>query len=439
MATKLTKIVADFETQLAAKTAAAGTTGTLQGYTDDDGVALPTGQYVFAVDCDNSQKEYWVATLGSSGALTGIKTITRQGTETSGSAREHRVGAKVKITDYAQIKYITDLLTGATDLDSTDPLKYDGTATISNDAHLATKKYVDDTALSGAPDATLTVKGNVELATSSEINSGTATGGTGAAIVVTPDALSSSNYSSYLPTSGQKDALPGNNTDVAVGSGNKYVTQTGLQHNAEKYAADAGSNDTYAITLSPVPTSYTAGMVVHFKANTANTGAATLNVNSLGAKTIKKRYNTDLDTNDILANQLVTVIYDGTNFVLQAPTANMFRGLYASGSTTYDLTTASGTQNIAHGLGVTPVMYKLFAVQNNTTQQVSISINNNNIHNGTTPGGGSANGGNSFLVGQAASVNQVGTVSADATNISISWTKTGSPTGTAYIIWEALA
>jgi hypothetical protein len=55
-------------------------------------------------------------------------------------------------------------------------------------------------------------------------------------------------------------------------------------------------------------------MVVNFKANTANTGAAGLNVNSLGATAIKKDVSTDLETGDILANQLVSLIYDGTNF-----------------------------------------------------------------------------------------------------------------------------
>lgn len=88
------------------------------------------------------------------------------------------------------------------------------------------------------------------------------------------------------------------------------------QDGSSIYAADAGANDTYAITLAPAPTAYTTGMVVNFKANTLNTGAATLNVNSLGAKTIKKSYNSDLETGDILANQLVSVIYDGTNFQL---------------------------------------------------------------------------------------------------------------------------
>lgn len=82
------------------------------------------------------------------------------------------------------------------------------------------------------------------------------------------------------------------------------------------YAADAGATDDYAITLTPAPSAYTTGMIVCFKANTANTTACTLNVNGLGAKTIKKNVSTDLATNDILAGQFVQVVYDGTNFQL---------------------------------------------------------------------------------------------------------------------------
>lgn len=88
---------------------------------------------------------------------------------------------------------------------------------------------------------------------------------------------------------------------------------------AIRYAADAGASDAYAITLSPAPTAYYAGMVVVFKANTANTGACTLNVNALGAKDIKKYGSSGLAdpaTNDILASQVYVVVYDGTRFIL---------------------------------------------------------------------------------------------------------------------------
>jgi len=79
---------------------------------------------------------------------------------------------------------------------------------------------------------------------------------------------------------------------------------------------DGGSSDDYAISLDPAPTDYDnlIGVPIIFKANTANTGAATLNLNSLGAKAIKKNYNEALANNDIKAGQMVIVAYDGTNF-----------------------------------------------------------------------------------------------------------------------------
>jgi len=87
------------------------------------------------------------------------------------------------------------------------------------------------------------------------------------------------------------------------------------------YGADAGGTDAYYIELAGI-LSYVAGHVYSFKANTANTGACTLNINGLGAKTIKKNVSVDLDDNDILASQMVDVIYDGTNFqLLSAPSS----------------------------------------------------------------------------------------------------------------------
>lgn len=136
------------------------------------------------------------------------------------------------------------------------------------------------------------------------------------------------------------------------------LTADGLS--APVYAADGGSTDAYAITLSPVPSSYTTGTHYRFKANTANTGACTLNVNSLGAKTIKKvqgGITTDLADNDIRAGQFVDVVYDGTNFQMQSnlgnaasgggPTINATDGRipYRSSSTAF-----SDSQLIRHSL-----------------------------------------------------------------------------------------
>lgn len=237
-------------------------------------------------------------------------------------------------------------------------------------------------------------------------------------------------------TAGEVAALPGNNTGIAVGAGNKYVTQTGLQHSAEQYAADAGASDAYAITLSPVPDSLTNGMVVKFKANTVNTTSCTLDVNSLGAKTIKKSYNVDLATGDIKAGQLVSVIYDGTNWQMLSPIANSFAGKFASGNVQYAMTTATGTQNIAHGLGATPVSFDIIATVDNSST-IAHAFNSNYCSSPSDVSAGRISGSGGFALGTSTSNYQSAAITADATNIIISWSKTGSPTGNAFLIWKA--
>ncbi|MDJ0305398.1 glycine-rich domain-containing protein [Dehalobacter sp.] len=90
------------------------------------------------------------------------------------------------------------------------------------------------------------------------------------------------------------------------------------------YAASSSGSDAYAVTLTGVITSYTAGLTVRIKADVANTGACTLNVNSLGAKAIKKKVSSDLEDGDIKVGRVITVIYDGTNFQI-SPEVPRFR------------------------------------------------------------------------------------------------------------------
>lgn len=103
------------------------------------------------------------------------------------------------------------------------------------------------------------------------------------------------------------------------------------------YAVDAVGTDSYAVTLAEALGAYYPGMIVNFKAGTANTGASTLAINGGSAKAIKKNVTDDLNTGDILANQLVTVIYDGTNFQMtsKSPTLSSTSQIfYATGTYT---------------------------------------------------------------------------------------------------------
>lgn len=101
-------------------------------------------------------------------------------------------------------------------------------------------------------------------------------------------------------------------------SGTAITTATATDVSTPSQCADAGANDTYACNLAPVIASYTVGTKLRFFANTANTGGASINFNSVGALTIVKMaggITTALATGDINAGQWVEgTIATGSNF-----------------------------------------------------------------------------------------------------------------------------
>ncbi len=79
-----------------------------------------------------------------------------------------------------------------------------------------------------------------------------------------------------------------------------------------------GTADSKTLTYSVAPIAYCSGQTFSFIANTTNTGTATINVNTLGAKTIKKDVAgtmTALSASDMPAGTRVIVQYDGTDMI----------------------------------------------------------------------------------------------------------------------------
>lgn len=89
---------------------------------------------------------------------------------------------------------------------------------------------------------------------------------------------------------------------------------------------ESGSGAAFAVTLSPAPAAYTAGMMVVFKAAHANSGPATLQVNALAAKTLKAVDGSALESGDIESGAIVGAFYDGTDFFLISGTDRAARG-----------------------------------------------------------------------------------------------------------------
>ena len=86
-----------------------------------------------------------------------------------------------------------------------------------------------------------------------------------------------------------------------------------VQNSEWIYGSTTGTN-TYLVNLSPALTAYQTGQVFWILFGNANTGAATLNVNSLGAIALRKNVSTALVSGDIPAGAILPVMYDGTNF-----------------------------------------------------------------------------------------------------------------------------
>lgn len=197
---------------------------------------------------------------------------------------------------------------------------------------VANKAYVDGVSIAGAPDASDVTKGITKLSVA-------------AVSATAPIAVGDND--TRVPTQGENDGLAATTTPSST---NLFITQKDSQKAAETYAADAGANDTYVITLSPVPAAYTTGMLVTFKANTINTGAATINVNSLGAKSITKNGTTALEDGDIKVGQVVTLRYDGTQFQMQgvADKISTANATTLTGGASSDAQTLHTHNNLSH-------------------------------------------------------------------------------------------
>jgi len=124
--------------------------------------------------------------------------------------------------------------------------------------------------------------------------------------------------------------------------------RTDVLVNAGDYETAAGSSNAYTLSIDSSISAYAAGQKFRFQANHTNTGAATLNVNSIGAKTIKKKNGQDLLSGDIESGQEVEVVYDGTYMQMISNPSSVTTKFGGDGSDGA-LDVSSGTTNIDLG------------------------------------------------------------------------------------------
>jgi hypothetical protein len=138
------------------------------------------------------------------------------------------------------------------------------------------------------------------------------------------------------------DGNPTISLNTAVG-----LTNASAQANKPWFCNSTTGNTTYVCSLSAAAplTAYTTGLCVDLMVDTSNTGAATVNIDGLGAKPIKIADGvTDPAPNQIVAGREIRVCYDGNSFRL--PTAVALAAISLDG-------TAQGTYSALNF--VTPV------------------------------------------------------------------------------------
>jgi microcystin-dependent protein len=82
------------------------------------------------------------------------------------------------------------------------------------------------------------------------------------------------------------------------------------------YAAAGGTGDVITATPTPALVSYFEGLMLSLKVLADNTGGATINVSALGAKSILRRDGTAVIAGDLVAGEMVILVYDGAAFRL---------------------------------------------------------------------------------------------------------------------------
>jgi hypothetical protein len=126
-----------------------------------------------------------------------------------------------------------------------------------------------------------------------------------------------------------------------------------VQSTVVKLIGSVSGTDTITGSLTPALTAYAAGQMFYFVAAGDNTGAVTLNINSLGAKNVTKNGTTALSAAEIKSGQTVAVIYDGTRFQMVNPVVVGLTGITTATTTALGVgagdSVTSGSNNTAIG------------------------------------------------------------------------------------------
>jgi hypothetical protein len=218
-------------------------------------------------------------------------------------------------------------------------------------------------------------------------------------------------------------------TNLATGTAaTDAATVAQIQSNGAALVTVTGT-DTLTGSLTPALVAYVTGAVYYFVAPATNTGAVTLNIDTLGAKNVTRDGTTALVAGDIVSGEMIAVVYDGTRFQLISP-VNSFTNLNVSGTLT-----VAGTSTLNGNLAVGDAAADTINFKSSgwtLTNNVSITgtwadigsittadINGGTI-DGTVIGNGSAAAGTFTTLGATTgNITTVNATTVDSTNLEV--------------------
>lgn len=147
-----------------------------------------------------------------------------------------------------------------------------------------------------------------------------------------------------LPMGGYK------HTGVADSSAlDQYASAKQVQ-NGLCYLASVSGTNTITASVTPAATAYANGQTFRFAAAGANTGAVTININSIGAKSITKNGASALAAGDIPSGAVIEITYDGTQFQMIGVVSDRLPS--TGGTLTGDLTMSASSIFESEGAAV---------------------------------------------------------------------------------------
>lgn len=308
----------------------------------------------------NREWAYFATTNGGNVQITGVnrglnKNATSVSDTTSANILSHRVGDPVRLVQHSVLQNVQF----KNDSDNTTSGDNTHTGIEDFDGELNIPIYAD----AAARDAAITSprEGSAVKLTAEGVITDFLGG-----VWVTRAADTTANASETVTGRVRLNTAARTDTATDIASGDPTVNKPSeiarvIQDQGYTSGASSAGTDTYVVTLVPAPAAYVTNQMFILEADVTNTGAATVDFNGLGAKSIKLPDGTDPADGDIIVGPNI-LIYDGTDMILVSATANIAateafvtdNNNIEVGVDSFSPVSTASTKVIAHGLGRTP-------------------------------------------------------------------------------------